>query len=178
MPIRYTFKDRPLTIKGAATADPQRIGEALTEIKDGLAPGKCNSKTALEVITNDSRHYLRRHLEWDDAICGVRYRQEQVRELMSCINIVQGRGKKERKLPAFISLVDEKEGRSYRTLLEVMDSASLSALALKQAEQEMENMERRLATYGEICNAIRHVRALIAARRARYTGDGAHPPHA
>jgi hypothetical protein len=178
MPIRYVFKDKPLVIKNAATADPQLIGEALTEIKDQLPDGECNSRAVTEVITNDPTNYLRRHLEWDDAICGVRYRQDQVRELMSCINLVETdkRGRERRQLPAFISL-NEGDGRNYRTVREVMDSASLSAIALKQVEREMEAMESRLAQFGEICDAIRHARELIAERRRRYDEDGGHPRH-
>jgi len=180
MPIRYVFKeDRPLTIKNAATADAQRIGEALAEIKDQLPDGECNSRAVAEVITNDPTNYLRRHLEWDDAICGVRYRQDQVRELMSCLNIVETdkKGRERRQLPAFISLTEE-SGRNYRGVREVMDSASLSALALKQVEGEMEAMERRLAQFGEICDAIRRARSLIAERRRRYEAGGGHPSHA
>jgi len=170
--IRYEFKDRPLTIKGAATANAQKIGEALVRVKE-VAGAKCSSKAALAVITKDKTNYLRRHLEWDDKACGLKYRQTQVMELMSCINIVSvdAKGRETSRLPAFISLA-EKGGRRYRTLKEVMDSAALSAIALKQAEAEMLAMENRLAQFGEICNAIKKVRAMISARRQQYQADG------
>jgi len=174
MPIRYVFKDKPITLMNADTADPQRIGEALAEIKE-QTNGRCNSKTILDAA-RDRDSYLHQFFEWRDTIAAEKYRQGQARELVACLNIVEGKGKRERRLPAFISLVDEKTGRGYHSVREVMDSASLSALALRQVESEMLAMENRLLQFGEICNAIRHARELIAARRRQY--EEAHPEHA
>lgn len=166
MPIKYEFKERPLTIQNAGEADAQKIGEALADVKSKIK-GKCNSKTALAVVARDRRHYLRQFLEWRNDVAAERYRQEQMRELMSCINIVEGRGSNQRRIPAFVSIID-KDGRAYHTASEVLNSARLQMLALEQVEAEMAACERRLLQFAEIANAIRRARELIAEQRRRY----------
>ena len=164
--IKYEFKERPLTIQNAGKADAQKIGEALTRIKKQVK-GKCGSKAALGVVTRDKKNYLRQFFEGRDNVAAEKWRQEQMRELMACVNIVEGEGKHQRRLPAFISIVD-KGGRGYYTAQQVLDSTRLQVLALEQAESEMASCERRLTQFAEIVGAIRRARELIAARRARY----------
>jgi hypothetical protein len=165
--IRYVFKEKPLTIQNAKEADAQRIGEALTEIKQ-KTKGRCNSKTVLG-FARDRKHYLHKFFEWNNSVAAEKYRQEQARELMSCVDIVEGKGKKEKRLPAFVSLID-RGGRGYHTVQEVLDSEHLQDLALRQAEADLESYERRLAVFHEICDAIRTARELIAERRRRGGG--------
>jgi hypothetical protein len=176
--IRYVFKDKPLVIKGGAKADPQKIGEALARIRE-QTKGRCNSKTVLDAARNN-KHYLHRFFEWRDTIAAEKYRQEQARELVGCVDIVERAEKKgdaDRRLPAFISL-SEKGGRNIRTVQEVLESSALQAIALKQAENDLAAYERRLEVFGDICNAIRQAREMIAARRARYEASGGFPGHA
>jgi hypothetical protein len=161
--IRYVFRDRPNTIKGKA--DAQKIGEALDKIKQAT-PGRCNSRTFLNAA-RDKSNYLHRHLEWDDKIAGEKYRLQQIRELVSCIDIIDDSDKNKRQLPAFISLI-ERQGRGYHTAREVMDSATLQDIALRQAEADLAAYEKRLAQFVDICTAIRAARELIAERRAKY----------
>jgi predicted secreted protein len=167
--IRYVFKEgRPLGINNAKKADAQKIGEALAEIKR-VTKGRCNSKTISEA--SRSHKYLRQFYEWDDAVCGDKYRQEQARILMSCLDVVEGPKGKEQHLPAFISLV-ERTGRGYRTYAEVIDSAELQAIALRQAEGDFEAYEKRLMQFADICGAIRAARELIKERREKYERGG------
>lgn len=176
MPIRYEFKQRPLTLQNAKAANAQRIGEALAEIKQRTA-GKCNSKTILDAARS-SRHYLHRFFEWRDTIAAEKYRQEQARELVSCIDIVEKKGNQiTKRLPAFVSIMD-KNGRGYHTVQEVVSSAHLQDLALKQAEDEMGYYEKRLEQFAEIANAIARARQLIRERRQRYSDKGGDPTFA
>ena len=167
MPIRYEFKERPLTIQNSKAANAQRIGEALAEIKQ-RTKGKCNSKTVLDVARN-RKHYLHQFFEWRNTVAAEKYRQEQARELMSCVDIVEGKGNREKRLPAFVSLID-RGGRGYHTIGEILDSEHLQDLALRQAEADLESYERRLAVFHEICSAIRTARELIADRRHKSGG--------
>jgi hypothetical protein len=172
MPIRYEFKEKPITLKGAKTASAQRIGEALADIKQRTT-GICNSKTVLDAARSP-RHYLHRFFEWRDTVAAEKYRQEQARELMSCIDLVETKANKEKRLPAFVSIMD-KGGRSYYAIQEVVSSVHLQDLALKQAEADMEHYERRLSQFAEIARAIARARQLIRERRERYSAMGGDP---
>lgn len=173
--VQYVFRDRPITIKGKA--DAQKIGEALDKIKRAT-PGRCNARTFYNAA-RDKSNYLHRHLEWNNQICGEKYRLQQIREMVSCIDIVDTSGKEERQLPAFISLI-ERQGRGYHTAREVLDSATLQDIALRQAEADLAAYEKRLAQFQDICRAIRAAREMIAAKRAKYSKRGGKEdrPHA
>ena len=160
--VQYVFRDRPVTIKGKA--DAQKIGEALDKVKKAT-PGRCNARTFYNAA-RDKSNYLHRHLEWSDKVCGDKYRLEQIRELIRCIDIVDETSKESKQLPAFISLI-ERNGRQYRTAAEVMDSVELQALVLKQAEADLLSYERRLQSFAEICDALRAAREKVAERRAK-----------
>jgi hypothetical protein len=160
----YAFKERPLTIKNANLADPQKIGEEVARIR-AETKGRCGSSTYLKYAT-DKRSVLNKHLEWDDAICGQAHRLNQIRDLIGCLDMVEVDGKKEKRLPAFISLI-ERGGRSYHGVRDVMDSADLSAIALRQAENDLLAYEKRLRQFEDICSAIKAARELIAERRAK-----------
>lgn len=163
--VRYVFRDKPNTLKGGAKASPQKIGEALDRIKRE-AVGRYNSKTILDAA-RDKKNYLHRFFEWRDTVAAEKYRQEQARELVSIIDIVDESDGEERQLPAFVSLI-ERDGRQYRTIGEVIDSVELQAIALRQAETDLEAYERRLRMFRDICDALRTAREKVAARRARY----------
>lgn len=160
----FKFKERPLTIKNANLADPQKIGEELARIR-AETKGRCGSSTYLKYAA-DKRSILNKHLEWDDAICGQAHRLNQIRDIVGCLDLVEMEGKKEKRLPAFISL-NEKGGRSYHGVREVMDSVDLSAIALRQAEADLLAYEKRLRQFQDICEAIRAAREMIAERRAK-----------
>ena len=164
--IRYRFKERPLCIQNAKRADAQKIGETLTAIKE-QTKGRFNSKVVLDAA-RDKSNYLHRFFEWHDTIAADKYRQEQARELVGCIDIVETKkGKEQPPMPAFVSLI-ERNGRQYRTVGEVLDSAELQAIALRQAESDFEAYEKRLRQFADICTAIRAAREMIAERRAKY----------
>lgn len=163
--IKYAFKEgRPLGINNAKKANAQKIGEALTAIKRA-AKGRYNSKAVLSAARDHK--YLHQFFEWRDSLAAEKYRQDQARCLMSCLDIVETHKGEERRLPAFISLI-ERSGRSYHTVHEVLDSAELQAIALRQAESDLESYERRLHQFADICTAIRAARELIAERRAKH----------
>lgn len=167
--VQYVFRDRPLTIKNGATANPQKIGEALAKVREETA-GRCNAATYLRAARATS-NYLHRFVEWDDAVAAEKHRLDQMRELIACVDIVD-EANNNRRLPAFISLI-ERGGRGYRAIGEVMQSVDLQAAALRQAEDDLRAYERRLQTFVDVCDALRHARELIAQRRADMAGASA-----
>jgi hypothetical protein len=163
--IRYVFRDRPLALKGGRKADPQKIGEALAKIRK-RTKGRCNSKSVLDAA-RDQSNYLNRFFDWEDSVAGEKWRQEQARQLVSSIDIVETHKGKERALPAFVS-INQRGGHSYHPIGEVLGSAELQIIALRQAEADFESYSKRLMRFADIANAIRAVRDLIAKRRAEY----------
>jgi hypothetical protein len=176
--IKYEFKDKPITLKRPKGVKPnaQKIGEALSIIKD-QTKGQCTSQTVLDAVKGKPKNYLHRFFDWKDDVAAEKWRKVQARELMNCINIVDLSQGRERKLPAFVSIVD-RAGHSYHRVDQIMNSTHLTDLALRQAEADMESYERRLMQFADVCDAIRKARELIAERRARYTAAGGHQPHA
>lgn len=157
--IKYQFRE-PLTLKNANKADAQRVGEALAKVAD--ANGGQLKPDAVVREAEQPRHYLHKFFEWDNKAAAEKYRLDQARHLIRCIDIVRDDDDEEPK-PAFISIADK--GTSYRKLGEVLDSAHLQARALEQAERDFEAYERRLAVFKDICAAIRDARDVIRRRR-------------
>ena len=162
--IRYVFKEQPFNLLNNKDADPQKIGEAVARIKQQTT-GRCNSKTILEAARNKA-NYLHRFIEWNNALAAEKYRLDQIRELVRCIDVVDDDVQEGKPMPAFISLI-ERAGRGYHTAREVIDSVDLQNAALRQAEADLSAYERRLEQFKDICDAIRVARELIAARRAK-----------
>jgi len=163
--VKYVFKDRPNVLKGGAKASAQKTGETLAAIK-ARTKGRCNSKTIL-TAARDKSNYLHRFFDWNNTVAGEKWRLEQARALMSCVEIVETHNGRERRLPAFISLID-RGGRGYHTVQDVMNSDDLQVIALKQAEADFEAYAKRLMQFGEIADKIHEVRQLIRRRREAY----------
>ena len=179
--IRYVFRDAPNPIvKRVKKADPQKIGEALDEVKRATK-GKCNARTFLKAAT-DRSNYLHRFLEWNDRVAGHAHRLEQMRELVRCIDIVSP-DDDDKQIPAFISLTADKGGRSYHLVQDVLESVDLQVAALKQARADLESYERRFAAFDDLCSALRKARELIderieknkRGRKGRKDDDGDRP---
>ena len=167
--VVYLFKERPLCIKGAKTANAQKIGESLAEIKR-LNNGRMGAKTIVRAAT-DNANYLHRHFEWNDEICGRRHRLDQARELAACIDTVFHNERGEEKIiPAFISLNDD-VGASYRSSQEIFDSTDLQVLALRACERDLDSFARRFMRIAEVCDALQEARAKIKARRERMEAE-------
>jgi len=160
--IKYVFRDKPVMIKG--DHDPQKIGEALAKVR-AETEGRCNARTFYQAA-KDKKNYLHRVCEWDNEVAGDKYRLQQIREIISCIDIIDDSRKDKKPMPAFVSMI-ERNGRGYRSVGEVLDSVELQAIALRQMEADVEALIRRASRFEEICDALRAAREVIAERRAK-----------
>lgn len=159
--IKYSFRDdQTLTIKHAASADPQKIGEALEAVA-AKGEGHLTPQAVVEVA-RANRHPLHKFFEWNDEIAAEAYRLDQARTLIRSIHIVDDT--KAQAPRAFLSIAD-KSGVSYRTLSDVMDSVELQAIILKQAERDLLAFEGRYKELRDICEDVRAAREKIAKRR-------------
>lgn len=160
--IKYVFRDRPVMILG--DHDPQKIGEALAKVREETE-GRCNARTFYEAA-KDKKNYLHRLCEWNDAVAGEKYRLQQIREVIGCIDLIDDERDDKNPVPAFISLT-ERNGRGYRPIGEVLDSVELQAISLRHMKSDVEALERRASRFEEICDALKAAREVIEARLAR-----------
>ncbi len=160
--IKYIFNnERPLTFKNAKKANAQKIGEALTAISN-TAGGRLTPKAVLQASKTPT-HVLHKHFEWDDSVAADRYRQDQARTLIRCVQIVNEE-QEDKPAPAFLSISD-KGGVAYRPLAIVMGSTELQLAVLQRAEKDLESFERRYRDLGDICDLVRSAREKAAERR-------------
>lgn len=161
--IKYTFKsDEPLTIKAAAKANAQKIGEALAVISE---KGKGHLVPAAVVdAARDRKNPLHPHFEWDNAAAADKYRLDQARSLIRSIH-VESADTESGVARAFLS-IREKSGVSYRSMDDVLRSADLQQKVLAAAERDLVAFESRYASLEDICGLIRQARERLSARRS------------
>ncbi len=165
--IRYTFKEGPVTIKNAKTADPQRIGESLAEIA-AASEGHLTPHATVDAA-RDPRHQLHGFFEWDDQLAAESFRLDQARSLIRSLCVVDD--EREQDPPAFFSISEGKNGTSYRPVQDVLGSVDLQNSVLKAAERDLRAFEARYARLEEICAIIREAREKITARRTTRSED-------
>lgn len=157
--IRYIFKDDPLTIKNAAKANPQRIGEALIKIANS-AGGRLTPKAVVE-SAREPKHVLHRHFDWDDATAASKWRLDQARTLIRAIRVEEDDAE---PVPAFLSAQDG-SGVAYHTHSAVQSSADLQLAILRGAERDLQAFERRYRELSDICESVREAREKASRRR-------------
>lgn len=158
--IRYVFRDGPLVIRNAKKADPQKIGEAIAKARQEAGSG--DVRETVIAHARSTRHPIHKHLEWDDALAGHKYRLEQVNDLIRIISVIDDDGKTE---PAFISIVQAKGRRQFWTPDEVRSSVDLQTATLLAAERDLLAFEKRYRTLSDICEDVREIREKVRARR-------------
>lgn len=156
--IRYAFKDRPLTVKKADKADPQKWGEALAKI-EAANGGHLKPQAVVDTASNP-RHVLHKHFEWDDAVAANAYRVDQARTMIRSITVEDSDGDNK---PAYFS-VAERAGVSYRSYQDVVGSADLQMAVLKAAERDLGAFQAKYAELTEICDIVHEARERVADR--------------
>ena len=161
--MRYVFRDGPVTIRNAAEADPQVIGEAIAKIA-GACGGKPKPRDVV-AAARSNRHPLHKHFEWDDKEAADAFRLSQARELMRVIRIESDK-KGVPSSPAWISVHDV-DGNAYRSIDEVRSSRELQLIVLRQAERDLLAIERRYQDLIEVCDLVRTARGIAERKRAK-----------
>ena len=148
--IKYVFKEDFVTIKNAAKADPQKIGEAIartTVSRNGLL----KPEYLWQEAENNKRHPLYKHFTWDLREAAEAHWTEQARELIRVIRVV---GEDEQPRRAFLSITTEADGTAYHALAEVMSSEDLQLRVRRQALRDLEAWQKRYADLKEICELV------------------------
>ncbi|MBP30440.1 hypothetical protein [Methylobacterium sp.] len=160
--IRYVFKeDEPVRIKSAASADPQKIGEALQYIAD--QHGNRLTPKAIVEAARAEESPLHPHFEWNDVVAADKYRRTQAQDLVRIVCRDEP-GEKEPRPRAFLSVQDE-AGVAYRSLDTVRKSEPFQEALLASAERDLEAFQKRYRSLTDICDVIQAAREKIKHRR-------------
>lgn len=164
--IRYCFKNEEmLTIKGAADADPQKIGEELAKIQEQHG-GELKARFLWQAAEGKPRHVLHRHFTWDVREAAEAHWDRQARSLIQCIHVEEGKGKKRHTMSAYLS-IRAKDGTSYRTVADVLGSHDLQRRVLEQATRDLLAFENRYRQIDDICVLVREARERIEQKIVR-----------
>lgn len=163
--IQYIFReDEPLRIKAAGKADPQVIGEALAEIT-GQNEGRLTPEAVVSAARS-SNHPLHPHFEWDDSAAAEMYRQEQARNIIRIVRVVDDEGK-DGTSRAYHSISD-KGGVAYRSITEIRSSIDLQMAMLRQADRDLDAFQRRFKELIDVCDLVAQARKKVEARMQKF----------
>lgn len=102
----------------------------------------------------DPESPLHDRFEWDDSIAGERYREQQARQLIRTVRVVEPKGDKdETRVRAFHS-VPRPEGQTYMPVEDIKADPFTRQLVLKQAEREFRAMWARYRHLAEFLDLV------------------------
>jgi len=157
MPIRFSFSSGgAFGFRNAAKANAEVLGRELLRLSKITAELK--PKHVLDAA-KDPKNPLHRHITWDDQVAADRYRRDEARSIIRCVDIRDD----QLDVPAhrmFFSIADK--GRAYRRLDEILDSRHLQTLLLEQAEKDLRNAEERVRELKDVCNMVRRARKRLS----------------
>lgn len=133
-------------IKNPRQLDPSRVGPELARHP--------TNETALEAARSN-RNALHRHLEWDDAVCGVAHRLGQIAALRSCIRLYDEATDQIHR--AFISLTDgdDPHRARYYSRQQVLDSVEIQRQVLRKWIARFETIQDDLHEMEDLCSEAR-----------------------
>lgn len=167
---KYVVRDGQIVVlpsAGQFKANVQQIGETLAQVARAHA-GKLDAEDVVEAA-RDPLSPLHSHFEWDDSVAAHQFRLTQARQMIRVVRIETGSDEIKR---AFISACTEDEGRSYRTLADVVSSGALQRSLLDAAERDLSAWLRQYGELIEVAELVQLARvALIELRRRQKTPE-------
>lgn len=166
MTITYVWKEPFTPFAGVKGSDPQVVGESIQRIKDDHG-GQLKPRY-IWTAAKSPRHPLHKYgWSWDVQEAAELHWDHVARKLAGSIIVLTDDDRPDDSSgPAFIS-INAKEGVSYKTLGEVLDSNDLQVRLLEQAGKELKAFERRYQMLRDVCEVISTARALIEKKKKR-----------
>lgn len=143
----YKWRDGAWNTRGL---DPQEVGEHL-EILRVQHNGRLTPVMVID-SARDETSFLHGYFQWDDAIAGHKYREEQARNLIRSIS-VKVEQKPDSPVRAFVSVTRDKD-KSYTSIAHAMTDAELRAQVLSQAWRELQAWQKRYKEFEELANIV------------------------
>lgn len=170
--IKYVFKGDDVAgfIKNGKDADPQKLGEAVTEnaVRNG---GNPNPEQIAEEARNN-RHPFHRHLTFDDAEAARKYRVNEVRNIIRLLSTIEEEETDESPIRAFIN-VKADAGQAYYATAKVQTSRELQRAVLTQAKKDLDAWCKRYASLKAICRLVAEATRSIDVEIEKLFGDPA-----
>jgi hypothetical protein len=158
MKNKFKWKYQP---KGKVSA--QVAGEAIEQIAKRHA-GQVKPKMLVEAA-KAKKHPLHKCFEWDDSIAGEKYREQQARNIIVQITIVEEiQGNKEPlRVRAFVS-VEEDSDVHYTTMARAMTDEQLRRQVVSQAISDLNAIKEKYKDLQELSSVF----AAIASAERRF----------
>jgi hypothetical protein len=169
MAHRYAFNDgvTGINLRGA---NPQVVGEALERVRLEYG-GELHPRHTVNAA-KDSVHPLHRFFEWNNDEAADRYRLDQARALIRSVRVIDIEEGK--PLRAYLSIYDD--GRSYRSIDDVLRSRDLKDLVLEQAQRDLDAWTHRFRELQDIVKMVEPARQELTRRRAARRSATPPPP--
>jgi hypothetical protein len=172
--LHYTFRaDQPLRFKNATLANPQKIGEAIDQIKIAN-DGELRPEYLWQAARDDKAHVLYPHFEWDLETAAQHHWTDTARRIIRVICVAET--KKAEPSYAFISVKTPDRGTSYYSRKEIIDSAALQDIVLSQAERDLASWEKRYKELTDLCERVAEIREEVTRRRRKASAGGKGAP--
>jgi hypothetical protein len=158
----FSFREgEPIRLKNAKLADPNEIGNALSQIaaKNG---GELRPHDVVDAA-KAKNHPLHRYFEWDDKIAANAYRVDQARALIRIVRVEVDEDKE--PVRAFLSVKDD-GGQRYQPVEKVLTSASMQIALLKAAKKDLESFRHRYGLLRDLFEPINAAMTKIERRIA------------
>lgn len=153
-------------IKDGSDADPQKIGDEIERVKQ--KNGGSLTPRQLWESQKGSRAKLHKHFEWDDEVCGEKYRDQQARTMIQSIKVVYANeAGEDREVRAFSSVKDEanKGRRVYISTEEALSNTQTRDQVLQAAINGLISWRRKWTELTECSDAIKAVDSAIDSLR-------------
>jgi hypothetical protein len=166
--LHYTFRaDQPLRFKNSAAANPQKIGQAIDQIKVAN-DGELRPEYLWQAARDDKGHVLYPHFEWDIETAAQHHWTDTARRIIRVICVAET--KKAEPRYAFISVKTPDRGTSYHSRKEIIGSAELQNIVLSQAERDLASWEKRYNELTDLCERVAEIRKEVGRRRTSSAG--------
>jgi hypothetical protein len=160
----FTLKDdEAAVIPGIKKINIQRLGRELERLT-AEGGGELRPVAVVEAA-RDPSSILHRLFEWDDSKAAEKYRVSQARAVIRIVRI-ENDNTDSGTVRAFISISSDQGGRSYRPIVDILQSSDLRDRVLAQAERELHAFKAR---YSELKDAFGFIDDIIETVRARRT---------
>jgi hypothetical protein len=166
--IRYEFTDGPLPFRNVAKLDPQRMGEAVAEVRAKVARKERTGERLDKIEDSIPRLlYAAAVREADHPFAPVLERNEKRAAYLHNLSIIRSAIRTIRivneesgdKTPAFVHLSRGKLVEpGYKTAGDIIDSFSMQLAVWRLAERDLAAFERRYTQLTTLCDGVRKLR--------------------
>jgi hypothetical protein len=155
--------------------DPVTLEREMERVRKATGSKRTNAKDLVSAAANP-KSPLHDEFEWDDAVCGHKYRLHQARYLMRAIvvtyeTIPMGKAQTVRiiRTRAYTNPrpKGQSEGSDYSLTVDILDDAAMRAALLQEALLDIERFKNKYAILDEFADLLDQMNKLLTRLRKR-----------